>query len=220
MHGGATTDVSTIRVVLVEGHPLVRRGLVELLTAAADLQVVGAAASAADALPLLADADVVLVDVPQHDSSAITGCRAIRSRHPDLPCVLLTAGDDEGLRAVLLAGAVGHVPKQVGGSGLVDGLRAAASGRMQLDPGTTGPLLARLRADWPGRPGAVLDGREQQVLELIGDGWTDAGIAAELDLPEPVVAAQVAELVVRLGPPGNDHHGPAPAVPDAGPAVP
>lgn len=220
MHGVGTTGRGTTRVLLIEEHPVVRRGLSELIEAAADLSVVATVASAAEALPLLAAADVVLIDVQQHRGSGITGCRAIRSRRPDLPCVLLTGGDDEGLRAALLAGAVGHLPKQVGGSGLVDGLRAAASGWMRLDPSTTTPLLARLRTDWPGRPGGVLDEREQQVLDLIGIGCTDAAIAEKLDLPEADIARQVADLVVRLGAPANGPHALAGAVPDPAPATP
>ena len=212
--------MTTTRVFIVEEHAVVRRGLVELVSASGDLAVVGTAATAAEALPLLAarGADVVLLDVQQLDGGVITGCRALRSRHPGLPCVLLTSGDDAGLRAAVLAGAVGHLGKQVSGRGLVEGLRDAAEGRMRLDPATTGPLLARLRADWPGREGAVLGDREQQVLELIGLGGTDAEIAEKLDLPEPEVNRQVADLLTRLGPqPGG---GRGEAAVDARPELP
>lgn len=211
--------MSTTRVVLVEKHEVVRRGLAELVDGAADLSVAGTAATTAEAEPLLAagGVDLVLVDVQPHDGQAVIACRALRSRHPDLPCVLLTSGDDEGLRAAVLAGAVGHVSKQVGGSTLLDGLRAAAAGRTGLDPAITAPLLARLRARWPGRPGSVLDEHQQQVLQLIGLGATDAEIADKLELPEPVVVREIADLVTRLGPPPSGAHGPTSGGRDATP---
>ena len=209
-------------VFVVEEHGVVRRGLVELISASGELTVVGTAGSAAEALPLLAaaGADVVLLDLLQLDGSSIAGCRAIRSRHPDLPCVLLTSGDDEGLRAAVLAGAAGHLSKQVGGGALVDGLLAAAEGRMRLDPATTGPLLARLRTSWPGRPGSALDERGQQVLELVGLGGTDAQVAEKLDLPEAEVSRRVADLVARLGRQPSGGRGASQSARAAGPVGP
>lgn len=190
----------TIRVLLVEDHELVRRGLVDLITASGDLVVVGTAGTAAEALPLVATTDprVVLLDARLGDGSGIAACRALRSQHPELPCVLLTAAeDDEALVAAVLGGAAGYLPKQVGGSSLLDGVRAVAAGRTLLDTPLVERLLDRLRTSWPGGV-APLDEREQEVLELVGLGSTDGQIAEKLDLPEVTVRYQVAGLVAKL----------------------
>ena len=98
----------------------------------------------------------------------------------------------------MLGGAAGYVGKQVGGTVLADALRAAAEGRRLVEQTTTDRLLDRLRGPWPGRSRIELDEREQQVLELVGLGSTDAQIAEKLDLAEPAVRAQVGALVARL----------------------
>jgi two-component system, NarL family, response regulator DevR len=213
----------TIRVLLVEDHELVRRGLVDLMTASGDLAVVGTATTAAEALPLVATADpqVVLLDARLGDGSGIAACRQLRSQHPELPCVLLTAAeDDEALVAAVLGGAAGYLAKQVGGSSLLDGVRAVAAGRALLEPPLVERLLDRLRTSWPGGV-AALDEREQEVLELVGLGSTDGQIAEKLDLPEVTVRDQVAGLVAKLV---LRHQGlPAavsrPALPDRWPAL-
>jgi two-component system response regulator DevR len=201
-----------IRVLLVEDHELVRRGLVDLMTAAGDLVVVGTASTAAEALPLAATTDpqVVLLDARLGDGSGIAACRALRSEHPELPCVLLTAAeDDEALVAAVLAGAAGYLAKQVGGSSLLDGVRAVAAGRTLLEAPLVDRLLDRLRTSWPGEV-AALDEREQDVFELVGLGSTDGQIAEKLDLPESTVRDHVAGLVSRLV---LRHQGPPAAVP-------
>jgi len=194
-------SATTVEVFLVEEHALVRRGLVELMTASGDLAVVGTAGTAAEAVPLIATTgpEVVLLDARLHDGSGIRTCRAVRSAHPELPCLLLTSGeDDEALLATVLGGAAGYVGKQVGGTVLSDALRAVAQGRPLVEPATTERLLDRLRGPWPGRSGVELDEREQQVLELVGLGCTDVQIAEKLDLAEPTVRSQVGALVARL----------------------
>jgi two-component system response regulator DevR len=188
------------RVLLVEDHELVRRGLVDLMTASGDLAVVGTASTATEALPLVATTDpqVVLLDARLGDGSGIAGCRVLRSRHPELPCVLLTAAeDDEALVAAVLGGAAGYLAKQVGGSSLLDGVRAVAAGRTLLEPPLVERLLDRLRTSWPGGV-AALDEREQEVLELVGLGSTDGQIAEKLDLPEGTVRDHVGGLVAKL----------------------
>ena len=198
--GGLSAPEDTIRVFLVEDHELVRRGLVDLMTASGDLAVVGTASTAAEAVPLIAGTDpqVVLLDARLADGSGIAACRELRSRHPELPCVLLTAAeDDEALVAAVLAGAAGYLGKQVGGASLLDGVRAAAAGRVLLDPGLVERLLDRLRTSWPGDV-PPLDKGEQEVLELVGLGSTNGQIAEKLDLPESRVRDQVGGLVARL----------------------
>jgi two-component system response regulator DevR len=213
----------TTGVFLLTDHLLVRRGLVDLLTASGDLAVVGTASTAAEAVPLIAatDPQVVLLDARLGDGSGIAACRELRSRHPELPCVLLTAAaDDEALVAAVLGGAAGYLPKQVGGSSLLDGVRAVAAGRTLLETGLVDRLLDRLRTSWPGAAPVNLDEREQEVLELVGLGSTNGQIAEKLDRPESMVRDDVAGLVAKLvlrhqGRPGVQD----PARPDPGEAA-
>jgi DNA-binding NarL/FixJ family response regulator len=213
----------TIGVFLLTDHLLVRRGLVDLVTASGDLTVVGTASTAAEAAPLIAatDPQVVLLDARLGDGSGIAACRELRSRHPELPCVLLTAAaDDEALVAAVLGGAAGYLPKQVGGSSLLDGVRAVAVGRTLLETGLVDRLLDRLRTSWPGRAPANLDEREQEVLELVALGSTNGQIAEKLDRSESTVRDDVAGLVAKLvlrhqGRPGVQD----PARPDPGEAA-
>lgn len=191
-----------IRVFVLDDHELVRRGLTELITATGDMTVVGTAATAQEALPRITATDphVALLDARLPDGSGIDVCRQVRSRHPELPCVILTSFDDDGaLLAAVLAGASGFLVKQAGGTSIVDGIRTVAAGRSLLDPLMTSRLLERLLGS--GDPqGRTLDlhPREQEMLELIGQGATDAQIAEKLDLGEAHVQDQVAGVLGKL----------------------
>jgi len=192
---------TTTGVLLVEDHELVRRGLVDLVAAAADLEVVAAVGTVAEAVPLIARTDphVVLLDARLGDASGILACRELRSRYPELPCVLLTAAeDDEALAAAVLGGAAGYLAKQVGGTSLVDGLRAVAAGQSLVEPGLVDRLLDRLRTRWPVGSPADPDERGQQVLELVGLGATDRQIAEKLDVSESTVRDHVRALLATL----------------------
>jgi two-component system response regulator DevR len=194
-------STTTIRVLLVEDHEPVRRGLVDLMTAVEDLSVVAAVGTVAEAVPLVTATGphVALLDARLGDGSGIIACRELRSRHPELPCVLLTAAeDDEALAAALLGGAAGYLAKQVGGTSLLNGIRDAAAGRSLLEPGIVERLLDRLRTSWPGGPAANLDEREQQVLELVGLGTTNSQIAEKLDVSESAVRDHVTALLAKL----------------------
>jgi two-component system response regulator DevR len=193
-------STTTTRVLLVEDHELVRRGLVDLVAAAEDLDVVAAVGTVAEAVPLIAltDPQVVLLDARLGDGSGILACRELRSRFPELPCVLLTAAeDDEALVAAVLGGAAGYLAKQVGGTSLVNGLRDVAAGHSLMEPGLVERLLDRLRTSWPGGPAANLDEGEQQVLELVGLGSTNSQIAEKLDVSESAVRDHVTALLAN-----------------------
>jgi DNA-binding NarL/FixJ family response regulator len=123
-----------IRILLVDDHELVRRGIAELLAAEADLEIVGEAASVAEALTRAAqvEADVAVLDVRMRDGDGIALCRELRVRRPALRCVVLTS--DDGSRAdAITAGAAGFVLKQVVGMALVDAVRTVGTGGSFLD---------------------------------------------------------------------------------------
>ena len=118
-----------IRVFLVDDHEIVRRGLAGLVGAQPDMEVVGEAATARQSLGRIeaTQPDVAVLDVRLPDGSGIDVCRDVRSRLPSVACLILTAYDDDtAVSAAVLAGAAGYVLKDIGGSRLVDAIRAVA----------------------------------------------------------------------------------------------
>ncbi|MCI4042829.1 response regulator transcription factor [Streptomyces sp. TRM75563] len=195
------------RVFLLDDHEVVRRGIRDLLAAEQDLAVVGEASTADQALargPALRP-DVAVLDVRLPDGNGITVCRELRSRMPDLACLILTSFDDEdALLDAIMAGAAGYVLKQINGSDLVSAVRTVASGRSMLDPSTTARLMRSLReseADSPPEDErlAVLSERERSVLDLIGEGLTNRQIAKRLYLSEKTVKNHISRLLGKLG---------------------
>ncbi|MCQ1581126.1 response regulator transcription factor [Streptomyces parvus] len=195
------------RIFLLDDHEVVRRGLRDLLEAEQDLVVVGEASTADQALargPALRP-DVAVLDVRLPDGNGIAVCRELRSRMPDLACLILTSFDDEdALLDAIMAGAAGYVLKQINGSDLVSAVRTVASGRSMLDPSTTARLMRSLReaeADAPPEDErlAVLSERERSVLDLIGEGLTNRQIAKRLYLSEKTVKNHISRLLGKLG---------------------
>ena len=193
----------TIRVFVLDDHELVRRGLTDLLSTAGDIEIVGEASTANDAMHRMPAArpDVALLDVRLPDGSGIDVCRDIASALPDLRCVMLTSyDDDEALFAAVLAGASGYLLKQIRGTNLVDAIRQVAAGRSLLDPAVTATLLERLRNPVAPDPVASsLTGRERQVLDLIAEGCTNRQIGERLFLAEKTVKNYVSGLLTKLG---------------------
>jgi two-component system, NarL family, response regulator DevR len=198
-----------ITVFLLDDHEVVRRGLHDLLDAEPDIDVVGDAGSAAQALargPALRP-DVAVLDVRLPDGDGITVCRELRSAMPDLACLMLTSfDDDDALLDAIMAGAAGYVLKQIKGSDLVSAVRTVASGQSMLDPATTTRLMSGLRADGdcaadaPGRRAtAELSPREHDILGLIGEGLTNRQIGKRLYLSEKTVKNNVSRLLAKLG---------------------
>src|SRR6059058_4348361 len=136
------------RVFLLDDHEIVRRGLRELLEAEDDLVVVGEAGTAEEALARVPSTrpDVAVLDVRLPDGDGVEVCREIRSRHPEVQCLMLTSfADDEALFSAIMAGASGYVLKQVRGNDLVDAIRRVAAGESLLDPAVTSRVLERIR---------------------------------------------------------------------------
>ena len=198
---------SPIRVFLLDDHEVVRRGVTDLLDAEPDIEVVGEAASAAQALargPALRP-HVAVLDVRLPDSDGITVCRELRDRMPGLACLMLTSFDDEeALLDAIMAGAAGYVLKQIKGTDLVAAIRTVAAGQSMLDPATTARLMHSLRG--PAAPHheederlAVLSERERAVLDLVGEGLTNSQIGKRLYLSEKTVKNHISRLLSKLG---------------------
>jgi two-component system, NarL family, response regulator DevR len=190
------------RVVLVDDHEIVRRGLKELLQDEG-FDVVGEAGNAADALIRVRALrpDVAILDARLPDGSGIDVCRDVRSADPSIACLILTSyDDDDALFAAIMAGAAGYVLKQVHGTDLVDAVRRVAAGQSLLDPAVTTRVLERLR-EGPRRDPrlASLTEQERRVLDLVAEGLTNRQIGTRLGLAEKTVKNYVSSLLAKLG---------------------
>ena len=198
------TDQDPIRVFLLDDHEVVRRGITDLLDAEPDISVVGDAGTVEHALVrgLALRPDVAVLDVRLPDGDGITVCRELRSRMPDLACLMLTSfADDEALYDAILAGASGYVLKQVRGTDLVKAVLTVAAGGSMLDPRATARVMERLRAEAQHEPDplAQLTDQERRILALIGHGLTNRQIGSELFLAEKTVKNYVSSIFAKLG---------------------
>jgi DNA-binding NarL/FixJ family response regulator len=194
-----------VTVFLLDDHEIVRRGIAQLLEGEDDIEVVGEAGTAAQALariPALRP-DVAILDVRLPDGEGVSVCREVRAAlDPPPACLMLTSySDDEALFGAIMAGAAGYLLKQVAGTDLVGAVRTVAAGGSLLDPGATAAVLARLRkGDEPEDPRyAALSPQERRILALIADGLTNRQIGAEMFLAEKTVKNYVSSLLHKLG---------------------
>jgi DNA-binding NarL/FixJ family response regulator len=192
-----------IRVFLLDDHEIVRRGVRDLLESEPGITVIGEAGTAESALariPALMP-DVAVLDVRLPDGDGVTVCREIRSRMPEVACLMLTSfGDDEALFDAIMAGAAGYVLKQIRGTDLVGAVRTVASGESMLDPEAAGKVMARMRDQATRKdPLAGLTAQESKILELIGEGLTNRQIGERMYLAEKTVKNYVSALFAKLG---------------------
>jgi two-component system response regulator DevR len=192
-----------LRVFLLDDHEVVRRGLKELLEADGDVEVVGEAGTAEQALARIPPTNphVAVLDVRLPDGDGIEVCREVRSRHPGIHCLMLTSfPDDEALLQSMLAGASGYVAKQIRGADIVDAVRRVADGQSLLDPAVAARARDRLRAE-PEEDErlARLSAQERTILALIADGLTNRQIAERLNLAEKTVKNYVSNLLAKMG---------------------
>jgi two-component system response regulator DevR len=194
-------DHVPVRVLLVDDHEVVRRGLRDLLGDERDIDVVAEAGTVAEALVVAAATkpDVAVVDMRLPDGDGVGLCRQLRAA--DGPkCLMLTAFDDEkALMDAIEAGASGYLLKQVRGQDLVTAVREVAAGRSLLDPVTTARVLDRMRRGPEPDQFAGLTERERRVLELVGEGMSNREIAERLFLAEKTVKNYVTSVLAKLG---------------------
>jgi DNA-binding NarL/FixJ family response regulator len=201
--GGGAAERAQIGVFLLDDHEIVRMGVRELLEAEPDITVVGEAGTAASALariPALRP-DVAVLDVRLPDGDGVSVCREIRSKMPQVACLMLTSfGDDEALFDAIMAGAAGYVLKQIRGTDLVGAVRTVASGQSLLGPDAASRVMRRMRDQaGPADPLAALTGQERQILEFIGQGLTNRQIGEQMFLAEKTVKNYVSGLFAKLG---------------------
>ncbi|MEB3032234.1 hypoxia response regulator transcription factor DosR/DevR [[Mycobacterium] nativiensis] len=192
-----------VRVFLVDDHEVVRRGLIDLLGADPELDVVGEAGSVAEALariPALAP-DVAVLDVRLPDGNGIELCRDLLSRMPELRCLILTSfTSDEAMLDAILAGASGYIVKDIKGMELARAVKDVGAGRSLLDNRAAAALMAKLRgATAEPDPLSGLSEQERTLLKLLTEGLTNKQIADRMFLAEKTVKNYVSRLLAKLG---------------------
>jgi two-component system, NarL family, response regulator DevR len=193
----------SIRVFLLDDHEVVRRGIGDLLEASGDFTVVGEAGTAEQALNRLhgLEVDVAVLDVRLPDGNGVEVCREIRSRHPDVRCLMLTSfSDDEALVDAAMAGASGYALKQLRGTDIVEAIRSIAAGQSLLDEVLVKRAFARLeQAASEENALTALTDQERRIFELIGQGNSNRQIAETMYLAEKTVKNYVSNLLAKLG---------------------
>ncbi|MFV0494888.1 hypoxia response regulator transcription factor DosR/DevR [Mycobacterium sp.] len=192
-----------VTVFLVDDHEVVRRGLIDLLGADPELDIVGEAGSAAEALARIpaANPDVAVLDVRLPDGNGIELCRELLSAMPGVRCLILTSHtSDEAMLDAILAGASGYVVKDIKGMELARAVKDVGAGRSLLDNRAAAALMAKLR-DTSEKPDPLsgLTDQERTLLSLLSEGLTNRQIADRMFLAEKTVKNYVSRLLAKLG---------------------
>ena len=190
-----------VRVLVVDDHEVVRRGVCDLLRGAGGVEVCGEAGTAAEALALAAaqQPDVALLDVRLPDGDGVELFRQVRAAVPTAACLMLTTfDDDDSVLAAVGAGASGFLVKQVRGTDIVEAVRTVAAGGSVFTPRSTTLVLAQLRDDAEGSAAGRLTSKERQVLGLVGDGLSNRQVGERLGMAEKTVKNHVSALLRKL----------------------
>jgi NarL family two-component system response regulator LiaR len=189
-----------IRVLLVDDHTMVRRGLAAFLRVFDDLQLAGEAESGAAAIQLCAEVmpDVVLMDMVMPDMDGAAATRAIRQRFPQVQVIALTSFKEGDLvKNALEAGAIGYLLKDVSADELAEAIRAAHRGRATLSPEAAQALVEG--ASQPPALGFDLTERELEVLTLMVEGLNNTQIAGRLTVSPSTIKSHVSNILSKLG---------------------
>jgi len=192
---------STIRVILVDDHAVVRSGLAAFLLAFDEFELVGEAADGAEALALCerVHPDVVLMDLVMPRMDGATATRAIRERFPDIHVLALTSFKEDNLvQDALKAGAIGYLLKNISADELANAIRAAHAGRPTLAPEAAEALIHTARNSDTRLPGYDLTEREREVLALMVEGLNNTEISDRLIVSRSTVKFHVSNILSKL----------------------
>jgi NarL family two-component system response regulator LiaR len=193
-------SVKPIRVMVVDDHTMVRRGLATILKVFDDLELAGEAANGQAAIDLCAriQPDVILMDMVLPGMDGATATRLIRKQSPSVQVLALTSFKEESLvQSALQAGAIGYLLKDVSADDLAQAIRAAHAGRSTLSPEAAQALVHA--ASQPPQPGLDLTERERVVLGLMVEGLNNTQIAARLTVSPSTVKSHVSNILAKLG---------------------
>ncbi len=189
-----------IRVMLVDDHAMVRRGLATFLMAFDDFELAGEAESGEAAIQLCTEVlpDVILMDLVMPNMDGATAIRAIRQKYPQVQVLALTSFKEGGLiRNALESGAIGYLLKDVSADELARAIRAAYAGRATLSPEAAQALVET--ANQPPVPGLDLTEREREVLGLMIEGLNNTQIAGKLTVSPSTIKSHVSNILSKLG---------------------
>ena len=189
-----------IRVMLVDDHAMVRKGLATFLKVFDDLQLVGEAENGAAAIQLCGEIlpDVVLMDMVMPDMDGAAATRAIRQQFPQVQVIALTSfKEGELIKKALEAGAIAYLLKDVSADDLVWAIRSAQAGRATLSPEAAQALVET--ANQPPTPGLDLTEREREVLALMVEGLNNTQIAGRLTVSPSTIKSHVSNVLSKLG---------------------
>lgn len=192
-------DDQTVRILIVDDHVIIREGLMTLLDAYADLEVVGTAETGAEALTICRKLkpDVVLMDLMMPDMDGVEATRAIRKECSEAQVVALTSSrEDRYVRGVLEAGAVGYLLKHVKAEALADAVRAASQGQFTIDPEANRVLVEAMRDPAPSP--TLLTDREKEVLALLVHGYSNSTIGEQLGISPHTVKNHLRSIFGKL----------------------
>jgi two-component system, NarL family, response regulator LiaR len=188
-----------IRILLVDDHTVVRKGLRTFLSYDPELEVVGEAADGAQALRLARELspDVVLMDLLMPGMDGIAATEAIRRELPETEVLALTSVlEDASVVGAVRAGAIGYLLKDTQADALCEAIKAAADGQVQLTPKAAARLMQAVSADV--RPEDLTE-RETEVLRLLAQGYSNKQIAGSLVITEKTVKTHVTRILSKLG---------------------
>ena len=193
----------TQSILIIDDHPLFRKGLTQLIQTAAEFNIVGEASGGKEGIALAHSLrpDIILLDLNMKDMSGIDVLKALKPADIDTRIIMLTVSDNaEDLVAALRAGADGYLLKDMEPEDLLVNIRAAGSGRMRLSDKLTGMLARALSEERrPTSPGeAGLTEQEGKILELITTGKSNKLIAHDLGITEGTVKVHVKHLLKKL----------------------
>jgi NarL family two-component system response regulator LiaR len=191
---------ATIRLLIVDDHAVVRQGLRAFLRLQEGIEVVGEAASAADAIRVAGTTspDVVLLDLVMPDGDGIGALRSILDAAPGIRVLVLTSfADDAQIFAAMAAGASGYLLKDIDPQALADAIRDVHAGRPALHPSVAARLMRRTSATPTTHDD--LTPREREVLRLMVEGLANKQIAQRLGIGEKTIKTHVSRVLAKLG---------------------
>jgi len=190
-----------LRVLVVDDHDIVRKGLVMLMSRQQDLLVVGEAGTASEALEKTRELgpQVVVMDIRLPDASGIEACRDIRAFNSNIKVLMLTSySDEEAVIGSIMAGAAGYLLKEIRSQEIIDAVRRVGAGQSLLDPAVTASVLERVRRGRQDDAWAQLTEQEQRILGLIAEGKTNREISAAVNLSDKTVKNYVSNILSKL----------------------